>query len=65
MAFGEFVCEPLEMEGRKEAFYVDGDVDRNSPKAVLEFLRKKYGTAKLINVTFTRYEATARVWNEH
>jgi hypothetical protein len=56
--FGSAIEDPEVLEGRKKAFIVDGDIDRNDEGAVLTFLQSKYGTAPLMKLNLNYVSAT-------
>lgn len=52
--------DPREQERQGKAYYVGSDVDRRNEAAVLEFLQKKYGRPRLMNIQLG-YHAAAMV----
>jgi hypothetical protein len=53
------VCDPIEREGAGAAFIADCDVTRRDSKAVLEYVRQKYGRPRLIEYRPVCYSAEA------
>ncbi|NGP53250.1 hypothetical protein [Thioalkalivibrio sp. XN8] len=56
--------DPRDKERNREAYYIDGDVDRRDEGAVLAYLREKYGRNKLINITMQYHGAAVLVPRE-
>ena len=53
--------DPREREKQGKAYYVDGDVDRRNEGAVLQYLQKKYGRERLLNIQMGYHAAAMAV----
>ena len=47
---GKAVVDPIELEKKGNAFFVDSDVDRGNEEAVLRYLREKYKSENILNI---------------
>ena len=53
--FHPYVIDPLVLEGKGEAFIVEGGVDRSDEHSVKKYICEKYGLKKIIAVDFPEY----------
>ena len=61
MHFGNAVVDPIELEKNGDAFLVDGDIDRNDSEAILQYLREKYKSNNMTNITMNFMSGTIAV----
>ena len=53
----ECVCDPDSEEKNHRGLIVDAPMDRHDKNAVLEYLKKKYGLKRLLDLDFTKHSA--------
>ena len=56
-AFAAGLCDPEGLEGRGEAYIADCDIDRRNRQQVMNYVRKKYGRERLLDLTLTKHSA--------
>lgn len=61
VAFRPFVCDPVRLEEEGEVFIADCDIDRRRPEEVIQYVRRKYGCEKLMNMDMGLLEASMLV----
>lgn len=58
------VIDPPHEDATGVAFHVDGEVDRKNSREVLEFLKNKYDSPKLLDMSMNHFEAHCAVKND-
>lgn len=58
---GKAVVDPIELEKNGKAFFVDSDLDRGDKEAVLRYLREKYKSDDIVNLTMNYLSETISI----
>ncbi len=61
LPFGTAIEDPVVIEQEKQAFILDGDIDRNDERALLAFIQKKYNTSPLMKIDLGCHTASVLV----
>lgn len=63
--FGKGLVDPIELEKDGIAFFVDSDVDRGDEEAVLRYLKDKYKSDNILNITMNFMSGTIAIPRTH